>query len=156
MPPVFVPLSDAEAAHYRAGGCDAYGLMPESRVVQGGGVPCRHTLRMLPEGARYLIVAHRPFAGLNPYTETGPIFLAAEDVPGAAVSADLPAFLTSSAYIVRGYSADERIVYGTGAVTPTPDIPAACTRLFQSDEVAFVHIRSASNTCFHVRVERGA
>lgn len=153
MPPVFLPLSDADAAHYRAGGLDAYGLPPERRVVQGGGVPCRHTLRMLTEGAPYLIVAHRPFAGLNPYTETGPIFLGAGDLPGAAVSSDLPPFLTSPAYIVRGYSADERIVYGTGAVTPTQDIPAACARLFERAEVAFIHVRSASNTCFHVRVE---
>ena len=156
MQPVFLPLTDAEAAHYRAGGRDAYGLLPERRVVQGGGVPCRHTLTMLPEGTPYLIVAHRPFAGLNPYTETGPIFLAAEDLPGAAPSPDLPPFLTSPAYIVRGYSADERIIYGTGAVTPTADIPAACARLFQRPEVAFVHVRSASNNCFHVRVERGA
>lgn len=81
MPPVFLPLTDADAdaAHYRAGGLDAYGLPPERHVVQGGGVPCRHTLRLLPEGAPYLIVAHRPFRDLNPYTETGPIFLAAEE-----------------------------------------------------------------------------
>lgn len=152
-PPVFVPLSEAEAAHYRAGGADAYGLPPETATADWA-VPCRHTLRLLPPGTPFLIVAHRPFRGLNPYTETGPIFLAAEDMPGAAVSTDLPAFLSSPAYIVRGYGADERILYGTGAVVLTPDIPAACERLLERDEVAFIHIRSASNNCFHVRVER--
>lgn len=156
MQPVFLPLSDADAAHYRAGGPDAYGLAPERRVVEGGGVPCRHTLRLLPEGAAYLIVAHRPFAGLNPYTETGPIFLSADPVEGAAPSTELPAFLTSPAYIVRGYSADERILYGTGAVTPLAQITEACVRLLERADVAFLHIRSASNNCFHCRVERGA
>lgn len=155
MKPVFLPLPAALAAHYRAGGPDAYGLPPERRVVQGGGVPCRLSLRMLPEGAEYLIVAHRPFAGLNPYTETGPIFLAAEGV-GAAPSPDLPEFLTSPQYIVRGYSRDERIVYGTGAVVPTPGIIDRCAALLSRDDIAFVHVRSASNNCFHVRVERGA
>lgn len=155
MQPIFQPLTDAEAAHYRAGGRDAYGLLPERRVVQGGGVPCRHSLRRLPEGTPYLIVAHRPFAGLNPYTETGPIFLAADPLPGAVPSAQLPEFLTAPTHIVRGYSADERIVSGTGAVTPTAEIPAACARLLGRDDVAFVHIRSASNNCFLVRVERG-
>jgi len=153
MTPVFVPISDAEATHYRAGGPDAYGLPPE-RATADWPVPCRHGLRLLPPGTPFLIVAHRPFRGLNPYAETGPIFLAAEDGPGAPVGPDLPAFLSSPAYIVRGYTQDERILYGTGALTPTPDIPAACARLLERPEVAFVHVRSASNTCFHVRVER--
>jgi hypothetical protein len=67
----------------------------------------------------------------------------------------LPAFLTSPQYILRGYSAEERIVYGTGAVVSTDRIIEACTGLLSRAEVAFVHIRSASNNCFHVRVERG-
>ncbi len=154
MPPVFIPLTDAEAAHYRSGGLDAHGLPPE-RVTADAAVPCRHSLQMLPPGTAFLIVAHRPFRGLNPYTETGPIFLAAEDAPGAAITTELPGFLTSPAYIVRGYSGDERIVYGTGAVTPTPDIRAVCARPLARDEVDFIHVRSATNNCFHVRVERG-
>lgn len=155
MQPVFHPLPAAIVEHYRAGGADAYGLAPERRRVAGGGVPCRATLRLLPEGAPYLIVAHRPFEGLNPYTETGPIFLSAEDLPVAEPSTELPPFLTSPHYIVRGYSADERILYGTGRVTPRGEIVEACTRLLERDEVAFVHIRSATNNCFHCRVERG-
>jgi len=155
MQPVFLALPSAVAAHYRAGGRDAYGLAPERRRVEGGGVPCRATLRLLPEGAPYLIVAHRPFAGLNPYAETGPIFLSAEDQPAAEPSPDLPPFLASAQYIVRGYSADERIVYGTGRVTPTPEIVDTSARLLARPEVAFLHIRSATNNCYHCRVERG-
>ncbi|MFN4099416.1 MAG: DUF1203 domain-containing protein, partial [Pararhodobacter sp.] len=101
MQPVFLPLPDAIARHYRAGGADAYDLPPERRVVSGGGVPCRHSLRMLPEGTPYLTVGHRPFRGLNPYTETGPVFLAADDLPGATPSPDLPPFLISPAYLLR-------------------------------------------------------
>lgn len=155
MQPVFLPLSDDSVARYRAGAPDAYGLTPERRVVgPGDGVPCRYSLTRLPEGAEYLIVAHRPFEGLNPYTETGPIFLAAEG-DGAAPSPELPPFLTAPSYITRAYGADERILYGTGAVTPTDEIIARCAELLARPEVAFVHVRSASNNCFHVRVERG-
>ncbi|MCA0207098.1 MAG: DUF1203 domain-containing protein [Proteobacteria bacterium] len=155
MQPVFHPLPARIAEHYRRGGADAYGLSPEPRVVTGGGVPCRATLRPLPEGAPYLIVAHRPFEGLNPYTETGPIFLSAEPGAMAEPTEALPPFLTSAAYILRGYSADERILYGTGSVVPTPGIVDAAARLLERPEVAFLHIRSASNNCFHCRVERG-
>lgn len=155
MQPVFHPLPASIADHYRTGGADAYGLPPEHRVVTGGGVPCRATLRPLPEGAPYLIVAHRPFEGLNPYTETGPIFLSAE--PGAMTepTTELPPFLTSPAYILRGYSADERILYGTGSVVATDRLIEAAAALLERPEVAFLHIRSASNNCFHCRVERG-
>lgn len=159
MRPIFLPIPDSQARHYRDGGLDAYGLPPERRISDGEGIPCRHSLRLLPRGTPYLIVAHRPFAGLNPYTETGPIFLAAEPGDGMGVGAvpspDLPPFLVSPHYILRGYCQDERIVYGTGAVVETGAIVAACTRLLQRDEVRFVHIRSAANNCFHCRVERG-
>mgnify|MGYP000867395388 CR=1 FL=1 len=153
MRPVFLPLSDADAAHYRAGGPDAYGLAPE-RVTADQPVPCRHSLRMLAPGTPFLIVAHRPFAGLNPYTETGPIFLAAEG-EGAEPSDILPPFLTSPRYILRGYSEAERILYGTGAVVATERLVEASAALLARPEVAFLHIRSASNNCFHVRVQRG-
>ena len=155
MRPVFVPLSQHIADHYRAGGLDAHGQPPEHAVSDGAGVPCRATLQRVPRGAPYLIVAHRPFDGLNPYTECGPLFVSAAPGPVAAPSPDLPAFLTSASYLVRGYSADERIVYGTGQVTPTGQISAYCAALLARGDIAFVHVRSASNNCFHCRVERG-
>lgn len=155
MDPIFLPLPAPIVAHYRAGGTDAYGLKPERRISDGGAIPCRATLRMVPAGAPYLIVAHRPFQGLNPYAETGPIFLSAEPLPTPEPGTDLPDFLRSAQYIVRGYSADERIVYGTGAVVDTPRLTAACRALLSRADLAFLHVRSATNTCFHVRVERG-
>lgn len=155
MQPLFIPIPDAIAAHYRAGGADANGQKPERRISTGQGIPCRHSLRLLPKGMPYLIVGHRPFDGLNPYTETGPIFVAADPVARAAPSPELPETMYAPAYIVRGYDADERILYDTGAVVPTPDIKARCAALLARQDVAFVHIRSAANNCFTVRVERG-
>lgn len=150
----FLPIKTAAAWALRSG-VDAHGHPPETAGPSTGkDTPCRHCLRHVPAGHRYLIAAHRPFAGLNPYTETGPVFLCADDCP--AGGPDFPAaMLTSPAYILRGYSADERIAYGTGAVTPTDRIEARCRELLARPEVAFVHIRSAANNCFFCRVERG-
>ena len=151
----FCPIPTALAQAWRNGTTDAYGLPPEHVAASSGnGTPCRHCMDQVPEGEPYLIVAHRPFEGLNPYTESGPIFLCATDC--VAGGPDFPTrFLRSEQYIVRGYSADERIVYGTGGVVPTGQIEARCRELFTRDEIAFIHIRSASNNCFHCRVERG-
>lgn len=149
----FVPIPTETARHYQTGGLDAYGMVPERQVSDGGGNPCRHCLSMIPAGAGMLVLAHRPFPVPQPYAETGPIFLCAEACqPGGGV--DLPAMLDSPEYIVRGYGADDRIVYGTGAVTPTPAIPARASELFADARVAYVHVRSARNNCFQCRIDK--
>jgi hypothetical protein len=56
-------------------------------------------------------------------------------------------------YIVRGYGADDRIVYGTGAVVPTPAIAEKAEALLARDDVAYVHVRSARNNCYQCRID---
>lgn len=149
----FLPLAAETVARWRAGVPDDYGLPPERAISTGAGTPCRHCLRDVPAGAEYLIVAHRPFVGLNPYTETGPIFVCADCRPALA-GQGLPAMLRSPDYIVRGYSADERIVYGTGAVVAVAAIAERAAELLAREDIAFVHVRSARNNCFQCRIER--
>ncbi|MCZ8152852.1 MAG: DUF1203 domain-containing protein [Rhodobacteraceae bacterium] len=149
----FVPIPTETVRAYQAGGVDSYGLLPERRVSDGGGNPCRHCLKMIPEGAGMLVLAHRPFGALQPYAETGPIFLCAEECT-AGGGADVPEILASSDYIVRGYGADERIVYGTGGVVETARIVARAEEVLARPGVAFVHVRSARNNCFQLRIER--
>ena len=140
----------------QAGGSDAYGNAPERQVSDGDGIPCRHCLRLVGAGEPYLVVAHRPFKTLQPYAETGPIFLHAEPCPRAELASELPEILSSPDYIVRGYGPDERIVYGTGGVVPVDRIGARSTELLADPRVGFVHVRSARNNCFQCRVERDA
>ncbi|MBD1204645.1 MAG: DUF1203 domain-containing protein [Rhodobacteraceae bacterium] len=149
----FVPIPTDTVRAYQAGGVDSYGLLPERQVSDGGGNPCRHCLRMIPEGAGMLVLAHRPFGALQPYAETGPIFLCAEACE-AGGGADVPEILASSDYIVRGYGADERIVYGTGGVVATARLPARAEEVLGMPGVDFVHVRSARNNCFQLRIER--
>jgi hypothetical protein len=150
----FLAIPTDQVRALQSGGPDAFGQTPERRVSDGTGVPCRHCLQIVPEGQPYLILSHRPFAGRHAYAEQGPIFLCADPCADGSTTDTLPPFLVSDQYIVRGYSAEERIVYGTGRVTPRPEILAQCAALLARDDIAFVHIRSATNNCFHVRVER--
>lgn len=151
----FVPIPDDAVRKLRAGGLDAYGMAPERACSDGGATPCRHCLRHIPAGSVYLILAHRPFAALQPYAETGPIFLCADHCM-AGGGADLPPMLTSRHYILRGYDTRERIIYGTGAVVETAAIPARAAALLARPEVAFLHLRSAANNCYQLRIERAA
>lgn len=149
----FTAIPTDQVRAWRAGGPDANGQPPERRIAEGRGNPCRHCLGHIPEGAPMLVLAHRPFATIQPYAEVGPIFLCADDCPQGG-GGDLPAMLSSPDYILRGYGADERILYGTGGVVPAPQIEARAAALLADPRVAFVHVRSASNTCFQCRIDR--
>lgn len=137
------------------GGTDAYGHAPDRRVSEGSGVPCRHCLQTIEAGDPCLVMAYRPFESLQPYAETGPIFLHAEPCERAQFGDALPPILSSPDYIVRGYDAEEEIIYGTGKVVPTDRIAERAEELLTDNHVAFVHVRSASNNCFQCRIDRG-
>ncbi len=139
----------------RAGGPDANGQPAERGAISDGhGTPCRHCLGHVPAGGEYLILAHRPFPELQPYAECGPIFLCAEDCK-AFEGEGVPAILSVSPdFHLKGYSADCRIVYGTGKVVPNGEIAAYATELLSSPGIAFVDARSARNNCFQLRIRR--
>jgi hypothetical protein len=149
----FTALPTETAARYRAGARDAYGLPPERHVSDGPGNPCRHCLGFVPEGEAMLVLAHRPFHALQPYAETGPIFLCANSCPRWE-GEGLPPALSSPNYIVRGYGQDHRILYGTGAVLPTDGIEARAEALLADARVAYLHVRSARNSCYQCRIDR--
>jgi hypothetical protein len=150
----YVAIPTDVARHYQARGVDANGQAPERAVSDGGGNPCRHCLQMIPAGAGMLVLAHRPFPAPQPYAEVGPIFLCADPCMAGGGEAR-PEALASPDYIVRGYGADDRIVYGTGGVVLTAAIPARAGELFTDPHVSYVHVRSARNNCYQLRIDRG-
>lgn len=103
-----------------------------------------------------LLLAYRPFPKLQPYAETGPVFLHAEECQRYDAGDRTPPMLNSPDYIVRGYSEDDRIVYGTGAVTPVSQIAGRAAELLARDDVAYLHVRSARNNCYLCRIDRTA
>ncbi|MBD9445799.1 MULTISPECIES: DUF1203 domain-containing protein [unclassified Rhizobium] len=150
----FSAMPTANAENLWNGGTDAYGFLPETMVSDGPGHPCRHCLKNIDAGEELLVFAYRPFPELQPYAETGPVFLHKEPCERYAAEEVLPPVLTSPDFIVRGYNADNRIVYGTGAVTLTPDIRSYATQLLERPEIAYVHVRSARNNCYQCRIDR--
>ncbi len=152
----FIALATETARTLRAGDPDANGQAPERQVSDGAAVPCRHCLSDVAAGEPFLILAHRPFPEAQPYAETGPIFLHAEPCQRHGEVAEVPAlFLSRAQALLRGYGKDDRIVYGTGQVVPSAEIAAVAQDLLERPEVAYLHLRSASNNCYQCRIERG-
>jgi hypothetical protein len=156
MPILFTPLSTETARRYQAGGPDANGQHPEPGLSDGDGNPCRHCLRFIPAGRGMLILSHRPFPAPQPYAETGPIFLCAELCDAPADRAGAPEILASPDYILRGYGADNRIVYGTGAVVPVTRLHEEAEVRLADPRVAYLHLRSARNNCYQLRIDRAS
>ncbi len=149
----YIAMSDLDAERLLEGGRDAYGNLPERHISDGVGVPCRHCLCNVEEGQAYLILAYRPFSSAQSYAETGPIFMHADACP-APDGTLLPPILTSSKdYLLRGYGANERIVYGTGGVVPAEMLEQRAEELLARPDVAYVHVRSAKNNCYQCRIE---
>ncbi|QBY00024.1 DUF1203 domain-containing protein [Rhodophyticola sp. CCM32] len=139
----------------RNGAPDANGQVAERKISTGAGMPCRHCLCEVPEGADALVLNLRPFRALHPYAESGPVFLCAGACKRGGGDDRLPEIFTASPdYLVKAYDADERIIYGTGAITPRAEIARRSAHLLADAGVDFVDIRSARNNCFLARVRR--
>ena len=152
----FVALATETARALQAVSADANGQAPERDISDGSAVPCRHCLSDVAAGEPFLILAHRPFPEAQPYAETGPIFLHAQACNRHEEGHDVPAlFLSRERVLIRGYGADDRIVYGTGQVITSAEIGAFARDLLAVPEVAYLHLRSASNNCYQCRIERG-
>lgn len=151
--PYFSGMSQEDADAFRRGGLDANGNLPE-RISSDGTAPCRCCLKLIEAGSDMLVLAYRPFEELQPYAETGPIFLCANDCEAVVSSPDVPAVVVSPEYLLKGYSSDERIVYGTGQITPKADVAAYADALLEQEDISFVDLRSAKNNCWQVRMTR--
>jgi hypothetical protein len=137
----------------QAGGPDAHGQPPVVRTAEGLANPCRHCLQLITPGQEKLVLSYRPFDALQPYAESGPVFLHRQAC--ARYEADrLPAwFAHLTPALVRGYGHDDWIRYETGAVVAGSELESACSRILEDPAAAYVHVRSKFN-CFQCRVER--
>jgi len=130
-------IATKECVRIWDGGLDANGQPALVRIAEGPANPCRHCLRLIPTGHQKLVLAYRPFAAVQPYAETGPIFLHAEPCERYEAEVVPPWFDFLDPAIVRG-----------------SEITNACRMILGDGDVAYVHVRSKFN-CFQCRVDRG-
>lgn len=59
-----------------------------------------------------------------------------------------------SGRILRGYGGDDSIVCETGVVVDNAEIESSAAAILERPGVAYVHMRSATNNCFTLRIDR--
>lgn len=123
------------ARSIQQGGNDAYGNRPDRIISDGQGNPCRHCLEEIPKGEGILVFAYKPFSGIHAYSETGPIFLCEKECERHQETA-MPKIANGvDGYLIRGYDAEERIIYGTGDLVAKADIEAFARKTFGNPQV---------------------
>ncbi len=151
----YLPLPTDAVRALQKGAPDAHGLPAEQAISDGSGLPCRHCLREIAAGERYLILSYRPFPAAQPYAEQGPIFLHAKACEAYPTVRRLPEMVRNwEAVLLRGYDRRDRIVYGTGQTVPSAGVGATAAALLARGDVAYLHARSATNNCYQFRIER--
>ncbi len=157
----FSGMNSHDAHQLWQGGTDDYGNVPDFSISDGAGNPCRHCLKMIDKGERFMIISYRPFDELQPYAEQGPIFLHAEPCEAFRAEADPgrvakipPVLRDSPQYLMRGYDERQRIVYGSGAIVEKDNIEAVADLMLTKSAIEFIHVRSSTNNCWQARIER--
>ena len=150
----FTALPTDQVQALRAGGPDANGKPSERAVSNGAGNPCRHCLNWIPEGKDMLVMNHRPFDSVQPYAESGPLFVCADECERWEGDGVPPVLAEEGeARLLKGYSPDDRIVYGLGRIVEPEDIPDQARVVLDDPRVAYVHVRSSTNNCYTCRID---
>ncbi|PCI86080.1 MAG: hypothetical protein COB24_10870 [Hyphomicrobiales bacterium] len=151
----FLPVPTEQYLEIINGGLDAHGNKPTLSISDGGGMPCRHCLEDIAKGDEFLAFAYSPFNTKHAYAEVGPIFLHAKTCKAYDAHSIPPSFLTREHYMIRGYSKTTKAIqYGTGQRVASNNIEAQAAEILKDEDCEYVHIRSASYTCFACRIER--
>ena len=144
-----LPTEVAEAARKaaKAGHSDHRTLVVDSPQS----APCRHCLRWAQPGERVVLFPYNAVPAGHPYSETGPIFVHADECRRYEDEQAYPAEFRSGR-VFRGYSATNDL---TDAILPNGEAPeAVIEKLLENPEITSVHIRSATRGCFTFKVER--
>jgi hypothetical protein len=153
IPIRIVPIRSAFLQRARDG-IDDLG-QPVERHLAAGGEPLRDALRRAVPGEAILLASHCPFTLAGPYREYGPVFVSAAGNGMPALDAlpldgDVP--YLGAGFVLRAYSADERIV---DACLSCPQAAAAdLDAFFARADVAFVLARFTTYGCYALRLER--
>ena len=151
----FQALPTDRVREIQAGGPDANDQVARKVLSDGQGNPCRHCLSEIALNEEMLVLAYRPFPSAQPYAEIGPIFLCAKECSRHPESDALPEmFQNTKRLILRGYTTEHQILYGTGQVVEVEDVEKIAEEILANSRVSYVHMRSATNNCYDCRIER--
>jgi len=112
--------------------------------------PCRHCLRWAQPGERVILFPYSAIPSGHPYSETGPIFVHANECPRYSATNEYPADFREGR-VFRAYDSNYNII--DAEIVNGSESEAVIQTLFQNAETAFIDVRSVTRGCFTFRVQ---
>jgi hypothetical protein len=113
--------------------------------------PCRHCLRWANPGERVVLFPYAAIPSGQPYSETGPVFVHADQCQRYSTTNEYPADFRNGR-VFRAYDSSYNIIDAQVMNGSEPEI--VIESLFQDPNTAFVDVRSVTRGCFTFRVQR--
>src|SRR5262245_12935894 len=140
-------IADAARRAAKAGAAD-HALIT---VDSPGSSPCRHCLRWAEPGERVVLFPYAAIPSGQPYSETGPIFVHANECQRYGATNEYPAHFRDGR-VFRAYDSKYNIIDAQVVNDSEPEV--VIQRLFQNPDTTFVDVRSVTRGCFTFRVQR--
>jgi len=115
------------------------------------GYPCRHCLRWAQPGERVILFPYTSIPPGHPYSETGPIFVHAEQCERYSATGEYPPDFRDGR-VFRAYDANYNMI--DAEVVNGDDPEAVIEKLLQNPKTEFVDARSVTRGCFTFRILR--
>lgn len=145
--PLPTEIADAARRAVNAGAAD-HALIT---VDESGSAPCRHCLQWAQPGERVILFPYAAIPSGQPYSETGPIFVHANECQRYSATNEYPADFRNGR-VFRAYDSNYNIIDAQIVNGDEPEI--AIESLFQNPDTAFVDARSVTRGCFTFRIQR--
>ena len=145
--PLPTEIADAARHEINAGATD-HALIT---VDSPGSSPCRHCLRWAQPGERVILFPYSAILSGHPYSETGPIFVHANECQRYSATNEYPADFRNGR-VFRAYDSNYNIIDAQVVDDSEPEV--LLETLFQNPDTTFVDVRSVTHGCFTFRVQR--
>ena len=145
--PLATEIADAARRVVNTGSAD-HALIT---VDSPGSSPCRHCLQWAQPGERVILFPYAAIPTGRPYSETGPIFVHANECQRYSATNEYPADFRNGR-VFRAYDAKYNIIDAQVVNDSEPEV--VIESLFRNPDTAFVDVRSVTNGCFTFRVQR--
>ena len=104
--------------------------------------PCRHCLRWAQPGERVILFPYAAIPSGHPYSETGPIFVHADECQRYTATNEYPADFRNGR-VFRAYDSNYNIIDAQGMNGSQPEV--VIESLFRNPDTAFVDARSVTH-----------
>jgi hypothetical protein len=142
----FAPLFEQSDAELRAQG------IVRTRAATQPGYPCRVSLEDAAVGDELLLLPYWHHRVDSPYRSLGPIYVRRGVVQAFLAPGEVPDYVAARLISLRAYDRQNMMV--AADVCRGTEVSARITGLFDTADVAYIHLHNAARGCFSCLANR--